>query len=115
VPAETSRRLHRQGLIDGRNPNLRVAAVASADTRAEHLRARAQDDEHYMHLITAYLEEFGEASRTDIDALLLDKLSHTLTDEQKRRKVGNLLTKMRQAGHITNDGTRGLPRWRLLS
>ena len=57
------------------------------------------------------MEKFGAASRADIDGLLLSQLSAILDDRQKRNKVGNLLGKMRDAGTIRNDGTRGRPRW----
>jgi hypothetical protein len=55
----------------------------------------------------------GQASRADIDKLLVDKLSDALTPEQKQRKIGNLLTKLRRSRQIHNEGSKKVPIWRL--
>lgn len=52
-------------------------------------------------------------SLTDIDDFLADKLSDALSDYQKSRKIGNLLTNMRRAGAIYNAGVRAKPAWKL--
>jgi ATP-dependent DNA helicase RecG len=89
IPSDASRRLHRQGLIEGRRPHLHVAAVVAAatDTKVEYIRSRARDDTHYTRLVTDYLDKFGTAMRSDVDALLLDKLSDALSEKQKTVKV----------------------------
>jgi len=108
-----AKHLRNAGLIEGRKPNFHIsAAVAKAvDRKADYIRMRAQSDEFYAKLITDYLEKFGEASRKEIDTLLLDKLSDALDEEQKANKVGNLITNMRQAEVIENTGSRKAPRW----
>ena len=63
--------------------------------------------------MTDYLQQFGQASRAEINQLLLDKLSEALDAEQKEKKIGNLLTKLRRAGRIVNTGSRGQPLWKL--
>ncbi len=78
-----------------------------------HIRTRAQDDAHYQKLVTDYLCTFGMASRKDIDALLWDKLSDALSDDQKANKIGDLVTKWRRNGVIHNVGSRPSPTWRL--
>lgn len=105
--------LRRAKLIEGNKPNLFVsAAVATATaTKADYIRTRAQDDEFYAKLLMDYLVKFGSASRKEIDALLLDKLSDALDNEQKENKIGNLLTSMRQAERIENIGSRKTPQW----
>ncbi|MEV8179928.1 hypothetical protein AB0O99_17945 [Cellulosimicrobium funkei] len=89
IPSGTSRRLHRQGLIEGRKPHLRVATfvAAASDTKVEYVRSCAWDDTHYMRLVTDYLDKFGTATRSDVDAILLYKLSDALSDNQKTVKV----------------------------
>lgn len=62
----------------------------------------------------AGISKFEGASRNDIDALLLDKLSSALNEEQKNSKIGNLLSKLRMNGVIHNAGTKGAPEWRLV-
>ena len=82
-------------------------------SKADYIRTRALDDEHYKKLITEYLTKFSKASRKDIDNFLEDKLSDALNDYQKKRKIGNLLTNMRRSGFIYNAGSRTTPEWRL--
>ena len=43
-------------------------------------------------------------TRADIDKLLWEKLPDILTDEQKKNKIGNLLTELRKEGKIKNIG-----------
>jgi ATP-dependent DNA helicase RecG len=115
LPDEVIARLKRGGLIEGRKPNFHVSAdVAKATTsQADYIRTRAQDDEFYAKLLTDYLSKFGQATRAQINQLLLGKLSEALTEEQKDDKVGNLLTKLRRRGAIRNTGSRGSPVWQL--
>lgn len=113
VPDEAVARLRRAGLIEGRKPNLHVSASVAKATAsmADYIRTRAQDDEFYSKLITDYLAKSGEATRAEINKLLLSKLSEALTDEQKDHKIANLLTNLRRRGRIRNAGSRGQPRW----
>ncbi|WP_224416238.1 RNA-binding domain-containing protein [Modicisalibacter tunisiensis] len=106
-------RLKRAGLIEGRKPNYHVSASVAGATasKAEYIRTRAQDDEFYAKLLKDYLEKFGQANRSDINALLLDKLSDALTYKQKYNKISNLLTKLRRQGVIVNKGSDTAPRW----
>lgn len=115
IPEEAVTRLRRAGLIEGRKPNLYVSAkVAKATSdKADYIRTRAQDDEFYAKLLTDYLHEFGQASREEIDSLLMDKLSDGLSNEQKKNKISNLLTKLRRHKCIHNAGSRGKPLWQL--
>lgn len=107
------RHLRRAGLVEGRKPNLHVSAVLAktTDDKASYIRTRAQDDMFYSKLVLDYLEKFGQATRKEIDGLLLDKLSDGLNGEQKVSKISNLLTKMRQSGLIVNAGSDKSPSW----
>jgi len=109
------KRLRRDGLIEGRKPNFHVSASVAKATasKVDYIRTRAQDDDYYAKLITDYLRKFGSASRKDIDALLLDKLSSALNESQKKSKVGNLLSKLRMKNVIHNAGSKGAPEWKL--
>lgn len=112
---DMTRRLRRHGLIEGRKPNLHVSASIAKETgsRASYIRTRAQDDEYYCKLITDYIQKFGKATRSDLNELLLGKLSEALEEEQKLTKIANLLTKMRRRGQIENRGSRTASEWRL--
>ena len=100
-------------MIEGRKPNLYVSAsVAKAtDSKASYIRMRAQDDIFYAKLLTDYLEQFGQATRQEVNQLLLSKLSDGLDNEQKSNKINNLLTKLRRRGIIQNRGPDKAPRW----
>jgi len=115
IDETTVRRLRKEKLIEGRKPNLHVSAqIASAsDTKGEYIRKRSQDDTFYKQLVLDYLEEFGHASRQEIDDLLWSKLSEGLTDEQKQSKISNLITAMRRAEQIQNVASKKAPEWRL--
>ena len=112
----TVRRLKRAGLIEGRKPNLHVSVAVAQATAAkvDYIRMRGQDDAFYERLVLDLLSRFGSASRREIDELLLGKLGDRLDDEQKRRKVGYLLTRLRRANRIRNAGSRKAPRWVLV-
>jgi len=109
------KRLRHDGLIEGRKPNFHVSARVAAATgsKAEYIRTRSLDDAHYAKLLTDYLHKFGEASREEINKLLLPKLSDSLSDDQKTTKINNLLTKWRRAELIKNLGSDRVSRWSL--
>lgn len=102
--------LKRKRLIEGRRPNIYVSAsvAAATGTKADYIRKRAFDKQHYVKLVQEYLAQFGRARRADIDSLLLDKISDALGPEQKRNFVTNLLQEMRRKKIIHPlDGKRG--------
>lgn len=108
--------LKKARLIEGRKPNFHVSAVVAAatGTKADYIRTRAQDDDHYARLVTDYLRKFGGANRQEINDLLWEKLSDALEEEQKRNKITNLLSKMRRDNRIRNTGTQQRPHWELV-
>lgn len=114
VPDVAIKALKHKGLVEGRKPRFRVsAAVAAASaTKAEYIKTRAFDDQHYADLILEYLSKFGSASRKEVDNLLWDKLSDALNDAQKKSKIGNILSKLRVDGVIFNAGSRPAPQWK---
>ncbi len=108
--------LRRLNLVEGRVPALFVASTIAAITgdKAQYIRNRAFDAEHYKQMILDLLREFGSASRADIDSLLKGKLSDILTSEQQATKIKNLLYVMaRKDRTIKNVGSRTKPDWRL--
>ena len=55
--------------------------------------------------MSCFIYEFG-ASRKQINELLWNKLPIDYTEDQKVRKIGNLLTKLRKKGTIFTDENR---------
>jgi len=81
--------------------------------RAAYIKNRAFDKAHYKDMIVAYLQKFGEGTRSDLDGLLLEKLSDALDGQQKKRYITNLLQEMKKEGHIFPDGTTRWAKWRI--
>lgn len=115
IPDEAATRLRRNKLIEGRKPHFHVsAAVAEATSnKADYIRTRAQDDTFYAKLLSDYLEQFEQANRTEVNRLLMDKLSDALDDKQKYNKISSLLTRLRRNGVIVNTGSDTAPCWQL--
>ena len=114
IPPQKVQQLKRAKLVEGRKPNLHVSAYVAAATsnKASYIKTRSLDDDYFKKLIEDYIREFGKASRGEIDEFLSDKLSSALTEYQKQRKIGNLLTSMRRAGSIYNAGSRTKSEWK---
>jgi ATP-dependent DNA helicase RecG len=113
IGREEHRRLKAAGLVEGRYPNLIVAgAVAKATGDAgRHIRQRGFDKRYYLDLILELVREHGPVTRKEVDQLLVPKLPERLTEQQKLRKVNNLLQDLRRAGRIENRGPRAKPEW----
>ena len=88
--------LKKDRLIEGRKPNYFVAAsvAAATDNKAAYIKNKAFNKTYYKTLIIEYLTRYHKASRTEIDTLLMDKLSNVLDVTQKRTKIRNLLYEM---------------------
>ncbi len=96
-------------LIEGRKPNYYISAGIAASLpdsamKAQYIKTRGFDDAHYKKLILEYLAKFGKSKRFGIEELLWDKLPDILTDKQKKNKVTNLLSALRDEGKIKNEG-----------
>jgi len=103
-----------QRLIEGKYPTLYVAAKIAALTgdKSAYIKNRAFDKEFYKSLIIKFLEQYKSASRQEIDNLLMDKLSDTLDETQKRKKINNLLFEMSKKDEsIVNAGSSKRPKW----
>ncbi|TWU06549.1 RNA-binding domain-containing protein [Allorhodopirellula heiligendammensis] len=106
-------RLRRQGLVEGRQPNLVVSPqiAATTDRKAEYIRTRAQDDTHYQRLILDFIQQFGSATRVDLDKMLIPHLPALLSEDQRRNKVRNYLQSLRRNSDIHRRYENGGSRW----
>ncbi len=113
VSKEAVQRLRKKGLVEGRYPNIFVAAhiAAATDDRAQYIKNKAFDTDHYQQLILKFLVQYKSATRQDIDKLIMNKLSEILNPTQKRNKIGNLLSTMKRIGLIENQGSDKNPKW----
>lgn len=102
--------LRKRKLIEGRHPNLYVSesVAAKTDTQADYIRNRSFDRAYFKDMVVQYLQTYHEAKRSEIDKLLLDKISDALNEKQKRQYIKTLLKEMRTEGTIMTVGrTRG--------
>ena len=97
------------GLIEGRKPNYIISAqviasLSDGELKAQYIKHRKLEDEHYKKLIIEYLKKFGKSHRKDLEKFLWDKLPDILTTAQKKNKIGNLLSALRIDEKIRNTG-----------
>ena len=88
--------LKKKKLIEGRRPNLFLSSSVIEPTeddtlKAEYIRNKGFDDDHFKKMILDYLKKWKQASRKQIEALLWDKLSDVLDDKSKYHKITNIL------------------------
>jgi len=111
-----ARKLKEKNLIEGRYPNLYISEHVAGTTgeRAQYIKNRGFHNEHYKKLIREYLEKYNNASRQDINKLLMDLLPAVLDKKQKLKKIDNLLYDLSKRDlTITNKGTSKNPQWTL--
>lgn len=115
ITEEEVKSLRNKKLIEGRKPNVHVSAdVAKAtDTMVDYLRKRGIDKDYCQKMVVELLQMQGDASRAEIESLLLAKLSDALDEEQKKNFIQNLLQAMRRDGILVVEGTTRWARWRL--
>jgi len=105
-------------LVEGKKPNFHIAATAIVSLsdnsiKAQYIKQKGFDDQHYKRMILEYIQTFGSASRAEIDSLLMDKLPDVLSEQQKKFKIGNLLSLLRRSGKIINSGPTKISKWAL--
>jgi len=116
LDADDEKLLKAKSLIEGRRPNFYIAQPVAEQIgqKASYSKNKAFEKQYYLDFILKAIGENGSMTRKDIDELLWNKLPEWMTDKQKRSKVGNLLTELRQGAHIENRGTSKHPEWVLL-
>ena len=103
--------MRKKKLIEGRKPNVFLSRNIVRQTKdvglkATYVKNKSLDDEYFRKLIIQYLEKFSIAKRSDIDDLLMGKLSDVLTIDQKKNKIKNLLYQLRKNNIIETDHSR---------
>ncbi|MDD5090724.1 MAG: putative DNA binding domain-containing protein [Candidatus Wallbacteria bacterium] len=108
--------LRNMGLIEGRKPNFIISSkvvslTSNGKLKAQYIKHRGFDDQHYKKMIIEYIKKFKKASRKDIDLLLTDKLPEVISEKQKKNKITNLLSALRIMGVISNIGVGKKSLW----
>lgn len=115
IPDEVAKHLRKKGLIEGRKPHLHISAdvaKVSPESCIEYVRRKGQQTDFYEKQILDLLK-LRSASREDIEKLLLNQLSTSLTEEQKKKKIGNLLHQLGKKGKIKSQRKGKSSLWHL--
>ncbi|MDO9228268.1 MAG: putative DNA binding domain-containing protein [Syntrophales bacterium] len=112
IHPDEHRRLKAAKLVEGRYPNLIVAAQVATATgeKAKHIRDRGFDNRYYRDLILDMIGKHQPVSREEINELLLDKLPEVLNKDQKMDKIHNLVSSL-SGKRIRNIGGRRTSKW----
>lgn len=99
--------LRKERLIEGRGSNIYVSASVARVTnrQADYIKNKGFDDEYYRNLIREYIKKFNQATRKQLDELLMDKLPDILNEQQKVNKITNLIAHLRDKEEIINEGS----------
>lgn len=108
--------LKKKDLIEGIRPNIFISAKLAQKTgqKATYTKFKAFDNSYYRDLIIQALKQHKNLTRQEIDDLIIGKLSDGMTDKQKKKKVENLLTRLRLNGRIKNVGSDAQSNWILV-
>lgn len=100
-------------LIEGRRPNYFIGIKLAQETgqKAAYSKNKAFDKIYYLDLVEKSITEHGYLMRSDVDQLLWKKLPDWMNDKQKKNKIKNLLSELRETGRIRNEGTFKMPKW----
>ena len=114
LTAPEIKRLKRKRLIEGRKPNFLISFDLAEKTKmqAEYIKTRGLKDDHFKKLILEYLDKCKQATREDINKLLLDILPGVLDENQRKHKIRNLIYAMSKKDKtIINQGNNRYPKW----
>lgn len=103
-------------LIEGRRPNFYVSASIAKVTGKmdQYIKNRSFDDRYFKDMILEFIKKNKQATKEEIDNLLLDKLPAVLDKPQRRNKIRNLIYALsNKEKSIENQGTSRYPIWKL--
>ncbi len=116
ITKDAAEYLKKQKLIEGRNPNFYVSAsIAKATGKmAQYIKNKAFDDRYFKDMLLEYIKKNGQATKEEIDGLILDKLPAVLDKEQRKNKVRNMVYSLSKREQIIeNHGTNRFPIWKI--
>lgn len=113
ITKEQSDYLRRDGLIEGRYPNIYISSDIARITnkKEEYIDNKGLDNKYYKDYIFSYIEKFGEASRSDINNFIYPKLPSNMSEKSKNNRVRYILYLLRKEGKIVNKGSDTKPLW----
>lgn len=105
--------LRKQHLIEGRYPNIYVSFKVAkiVDRQDDYIRTKGLDDQMYENFIYEALKAAPGSKKDFILRTVIKYLPEVLDEQQKRKKVSNLLQKMRKEGKVVSDGYGRACKW----
>lgn len=115
ISKEQFKILKKDGLVEGRYPNIFVSFKIAdiVDQKANYVRNKGIDDVVCKQFIITALQTMGEASKQDLMKVLKKALPEILNEEQKSKKVSNLLQNLKRQNVISISGSHRYAKWRL--
>ncbi len=117
VDENDARKLHKEKLIEGRRPNyiLSIKVAEMLGREAEHTEKKGFCDDEISNFIIKHLSNFQNGqTRKQINDLVWKYLPGILNEEQKARKINNILSKLNKRNIIKNYGSDRVPSWKLV-
>ena len=116
ISKESFKTLKKQGLVEGRYPNIFVSFKVAdiMGQKATYVRNKGLNDDICKQLIIKALESMKEAGKQELMEVLEKALPDVLSDEQKSKKVSNLLQAMKKEGTISVIGVNKHAKWILV-
>ncbi len=113
ISKENFKELKKQGLVEGRYPNIFVSFKVAdiVGQKAVYVRNKGLDDDICKQLIVKALGSMGEASKKDLMEVLEKALPEVLSEEQKSKKVSNLLQALKKDDVIEVSGVNRYSKW----
>ena len=115
ISKENFKKLKKQGLAEGRYPNIFVSFKVAdiVGQKATYVRNKGLDDDICKQLIIKALGSMGKAGKKDLMEVLEKALPDVLSMEQKSKKVSNLLQTLKRENKIESIGSNRYAKWRL--
>lgn len=113
ITPEEIKHLKGKGLIEGRKPNFYISAALAKVTgqKALYSKNKGFNNQYYLELILKAIKEHQTITRKDIDELITEKLPEVYNPKQKKIKINNLISELRNKGKIQNLGNDRNPIW----
>lgn len=105
--------MKKKGLVEGRYPNIFVSFKVAdiLGQKAAYVRNKGLDDDICKQLIIKALESIGSASRRELMEVLKKALPEVLNEDQKSKKVSNLLQAMKDEGIVSVIVSKHYAKW----
>jgi len=115
ITDEGAKLLKKKRYIEGRKGQYFISAEIAAiiNQKTSYTRNKGLNKQFYKDYILQHIQNYGSATRKEIDVLLNEKLPDYMTEKQRKIKINNTLREM--AGNtIRNIGSRTKPKWVIL-